>query len=132
MTTLIFVTQIEHGLILVDLLEEQLNCKVPFIRGEMPEEQRTKVKKGLISNRINVVISTTSWREGVNVPSLSAVVLGGGGKSEIQTLQGIGRGLRKTKDKDEVIIVDFLDLTHFHLIRQTGERLGIYSDNSWL
>ena len=132
MTTLIFVTQIEHGLLLVDLLEDQLNCKVPFVRGEMPEEQRTKVKKELISNKIKVVIATTSWREGVDVPSLSAVVLGGGGKSEIQTLQGIGRGLRKTKDKDEVIVVDFLDLTHFHLTRQTGERLAIYSENSWL
>ena len=132
MTTLIFVTQIEHGLILVDLLEEQLNCKVPFVRGEMPEEQRTTIKNKLISNQIKVVIATTSWREGVNVPSLSAVILSGGGKSEIQTLQGIGRGLRKTKDKDEVVIIDFLDLTHTHLIRQTGERLAIYSENSWI
>ena len=132
MTTLIFVTQIEHGLILVDLLEEQLNCKVPFVRGEMPEEQRTAIKNKLITNKIKVVVATTSWREGVDIPNLSTVVLSGGGKSEIQTLQGIGRGLRKTKDKDEVLIIDFLDLSHTHLIRQTGERLAIYSENSWI
>lgn len=77
-------------------------------------------------------VATTSWREGVDIPQLNAVVNSGGGKSEIQTLQGVGRGLRKTDDKNEVVIIDFLDLKHFHLIRQLGERLSTYSDMRWL
>jgi superfamily II DNA or RNA helicase len=132
MTTLIFVTHIAHGELLQEAIYKLIGYNTPFIRGNVSVDDREKVKAGLISKRIKVCIATTTWTEGVDVPSLDAVIMAGGGKSEIQTLQKLGRGLRKTKDKDTVIVVDFLDLKHFHLIRQTGERLSTYSDNDWL
>jgi len=131
-TGLIFVTQIEHGNLIIAEIENLFQYKAPFIQGEMPYEIREEIKTKLIKNKIKICVATTSWREGVDIPNLDYVILSGGGKSEIQTLQGIGRGLRKTKDKDSVIIVDFLDLSHNYLIRQTGERLAVYSDNNWL
>ena len=130
--TLIFVTHIEHGNLIAEEIKNLFGYKVPFIQGSMSMEDREDIKAGLISKKVKICLATTSWREGVDIPNLSAVVLTGGGKSEIQVLQGIGRGLRRTKDKDEVIIVDFLDLNHTHLIRQTGERLSIYSSHGWL
>jgi len=131
-TGLIFVTQIEHGKLIIAEIKNLFQYKAPFIQGEMPYEIREEIKTKLIKNKIKICVATTSWREGVDIPNLDYVILSGGGKSEIQTLQGIGRGLRKTKDKDSVIIVDFLDLSHNYLIRQTGERLAVYSDNNWL
>lgn len=129
---LIFVTQIHHGELIADEIYKHLNIKVPFVQGEMPQPERSKIQKALIQKKLKICIATTSWMEGVNIQNLDVVILTSAGKSEIQTLQRIGRGLRKTDDKDNVIIVDFLDLSHFHLIRQLGERLAIYSDAGWL
>ena len=56
----------------------------------------------LKSGKIQCVIATVSWVEGVDIPNLTCVINAGGGKSEIQTLQKIGRGLRKTETKDTV------------------------------
>lgn len=131
-TVLIFVTQIKHGELIVEEIQKLLKIKIPFVQGKMPQDDRNKIKNKLNKGEIRVCVATTSWREGVDIPQLNAVVNSGGGKSEIQTLQGVGRGLRKTDDKNEVVIIDFLDLKHFHLIRQLGERLSTYSDMRWL
>ncbi|MBU2249188.1 MAG: hypothetical protein KKD77_20745, partial [Gammaproteobacteria bacterium] len=131
-TVLIFVTHLEQGDLIAKEIEKVVGIKVPFVQGNMPQEERTIIKTKLISKKIKVVIATTSWTEGVDIPSLCVVIMAGAGKSELQTLQRLGRGLRRTKDKDEVIIIDFLDLTHTYLIRQTGERLSTYSDHDWL
>jgi len=131
-TTLIFVNHIAHGDLIIKEIQKLIKTKVPFVKGDMAQEERTKIKNALLKKTIKICIATTSWVEGVDIKNLDSVVLASGGKSEIQTMQRIGRGLRKTDGKDTVIIVDFLDLLHFHLIRQTGERLGIYSDVGWL
>ena len=96
--TLIFVTHIEHGNLIAEEIKNLFGYKVPFIQGSMSMEDREDIKAGLISKKVKICLATTSWREGVDIPNLSAVVLTGGGKSEIQVLQGIGRGLRRTKD----------------------------------
>jgi superfamily II DNA or RNA helicase len=131
-TTLIFVTHIAHGELIAEELHKLLGIEVPFVQGDMPQDERTKVKNGLLKKTIKICIATTSWGEGIDIKNLQNVVLAGGGKSEIQTLQKVGRGLRKTDGKEFVTIVDFLDLAHFHLVKHTGERLGTYSDMNWL
>jgi len=60
------------------------------------------------------------------------VINAAGGKSEIMTLQAIGRGLRRTDTKDQVIIVDFFDSSNYYLLGHFGERISIYSENDWL
>jgi len=131
-TTLIFVTQIEHGNLIAEEIKKILGVIVPFVQGNMPQEERTKIKNALIKKKIKIVLATTSWSEGVNIQNLNSVIITSGGKSEIQTLQRVGRGLRKTEGKDIVTIVDFLDISHYLLTRQVAERLAIYSDMGWL
>ena len=131
-TTLIFVTHIEHGITLQNLIAEKLNRKIPFIQGNTPLDQRSVIKKGLLEKKITVCIATISWMEGLNIPNLSCLILAGGGRSETQLIQKIGRVLRRTKDKDVATIVDFLDLGNRHLILHTGERIGTYSDLDFL
>jgi len=131
-STLIFVTHIEHGNLIAEEVYNQFEYKIPFVQGSMPTKEREQVKTQLISGKLKAAITTSVWNEGIDVPNLDCVIIAGGGKSEVQTLQKLGRGLRKTKDKDSVTIVDFLDLSHFHLIRQTGERLATYSEYGFL
>jgi len=131
-TTLIFVTHIEHGNLIAEEAYKQFKYKIPFVQGSMPTEEREKVKAKLISGKLKACLATSTWNEGIDIPNLDCVIIAGGGKSEIQTLQKLGRGLRKTKDKSSVTIVDFLDLSHFFLIRQTGERILTYSEYGFL
>jgi len=131
-TFLILVTKIKHGEILQYLGDQAMGDAIRFVRGEVPGEERMKIKELLKSKSIRCVIATAVWREGVDIPSLDCVINAAGGKSEIMTLQAIGRGLRKTEEKDEVIIYDFFDPSHRYLISHFGQRVTLYMDNNWL
>jgi len=130
-SVLIFVNKIEHGKNLVKLFKQR-KLNVPFIKGDMPNERREIIKKSLIKKTRKIVIATTAWKEGVDIPSLDVVFNAGGGKSEIGTLQSIGRGLRRTDEKDSVVIYDFFDPSHNFLISHFGDRMVIYCENSWI
>jgi superfamily II DNA or RNA helicase len=130
-TILVVVTRIDHGNAIQNLAESH-GLDVEFVQGNTESDTREKIKKLLIRKRIKCVITTAVWREGVNIPSLDVLINAAGGKSEIMTLQTLGRGLRKTEEKDEVIIVDFFDPSHHYLISHFGERVTLYMDNNWL
>ena len=131
-TVLILVVRISHGDALVDLAKRLYGLNIPFVQGVTDSEVRDQVKKKLKNKSIKVVIATAVFREGVNIPSLNVIINSCGGKSEIMTLQAVGRGLRATEDKKEAIVIDFLDLSHYYLINHVGERLSLYSDMGWL
>ena len=62
--------------------------------------------------------------EGSDMPHISVVIMGAGGKSSTRFLQRIGRGTRKTGK--QVIIVDFKDWYHKTLMRHFRERQKHY------
>ena len=130
--SLIFVNRLEHGENLVALFKEVGGCYVPFVRGDMKPVERKNVKESLLSKKRKVAIATTAWKEGINIPSLNVVFNAGGGKDELPVLQTIGRGLRRTDEKDKVIIYDIFDPSHNYLISHFGQRITLYMDNGWL
>ena len=130
-TVLIFVNKIEHG----DRLEQicfNEGVEIKFIQGSSTIDIRERVKKELNMGIVKAVISTVVWKEGVNIPNLNNVINAAGGKSEIATLQSIGRALRKTVDKSHVTIYDFFDGSHPYLVSHFGERISLYCDMGWL
>jgi superfamily II DNA or RNA helicase len=130
-TVLIMINQIAHGENIQAMLDD-MGVKNEFIRGSTKSEKRVETKHALNDKDIHVVICSSVWTEGVNIPTLQVVINAAGGKAEIGVLQSIGRGLRKTKDKDMVWIYDFFDNSHRFLIEHFGERLIIYIDNGWI
>lgn len=128
---LIFVNRLEHGEYLESMFAVN-GVTVPFIRGSMSAVERENHKESLIQKRRKVAIATTAWKEGINIPSLDVVINAGGGKSEIPVFQTIGRGLRRTDEKDQVTIYDFFDSSHPFLISHFGERVTLYFDQNWL
>lgn len=129
-SVLIMVKEIEHGDILTDLLR-RAKVKTTFVQGATEAKLRKEVKNWFISKRIKVVISTAVWREGINIPTLDVVVNACGGKSEIMTIQAIGRGLRVTEDKKKVEVIDFLD-PYKYLAEHAIMRLNIYYREQWI
>lgn len=56
-----------------------------------------------------LLVATPFFREGIDIPEIDALILAGGGMSEIASLQSIGRALRPRPDKQEVMIYDVWD-----------------------
>jgi len=130
-TSLVFVNKIAHGDNIERICNEQ-GIDVKFIQGSSDIETRERIRNELNMGMVKTVISTTVWKEGINIVNLNNVVNAAGGKSEIATLQAIGRGLRKTDTKDMVTIYDFFDPGHPYLIAHFGERMCLYCDLNWI
>ncbi|MEO2151385.1 MAG: DEAD/DEAH box helicase [Thermococcus sp.] len=110
---LIDVKRIEHGKILKEMLEKE-GVKAEFLSSK--SQNRWEVLEAFKNGEIPVLISTL-LKEGVDIPEISAIILAGGGKSDIMTIQTIGRALRPKKGM-RAVIVDVADddpllYTHF-------------------
>ena len=112
---LMLVDHIKHGETLYKTLKKQCNNKqIFFIRGDVPVEDRDKVKK-LMENKKDIICIAISkiFSTGISIKNLHYIVFASGGKAKIKTIQSIGRGLRLHKDKQNVIIVDIADQLHY-------------------
>jgi hypothetical protein len=124
---LILVNRVLHG--------KKLNEIIPkshFVYGGTEDDLREEIKQKLEDKTVMCVIATTVWKEGINIKSIDMIINAGGGKSEITTLQSLGRGLRVTDTKKEVLLVDIFDNSNHFLVEHFGLRLCLYSDMGWL
>ena len=124
-SVLILVEKIEHGKILSELLES------PFLSGKEPLKTRKKMMDALSGKHIRVLVATTIFDEGIDIPTLDSVILAGGGKSYIRLIQRIGRSMRTVDSKQNAIIIDFLDTCHHLLKRHSAERLKLYKTKNY-
>lgn len=129
-TVLIMVKKIVHGENIQRLAKDLFNIDIAFVQGATESESRTKLKDLLEKGKTKAVVCTAVWKKGINIKSLNNIINAGSGKSEIQVLQFLGRGLRRTKDKTFVKIYDFLDSNRY-LAEHSILRLKIYVENGW-
>lgn len=113
----VHVEQIDHGKILSEL------SGFPFVYSQTKD--RTEQINKFRSGETRAVISTLLG-EGVDIPNIGAIIMAGGRKTKIGTIQKIGRALRPGKEKD-AIIVDFVDKGN-HLSRHSMARYNTYCD----
>jgi superfamily II DNA or RNA helicase len=132
-SVLIIITRREHGEQLIRLSDRMFpGLKIIYIHGDTDGETRELVRTTFNKKLYDVVIATTIWKEGIDIPTLGAIINAAGGKSEIATIQTLGRGLRTAPGKDEIFFLDFFDNSHHYLIDHFGERLSLYFDLNWL
>lgn len=130
LTTVTYVQRKDH----IDNLMQmgkQLNVELFEVQGKTKSNERMLLKKLLHEKKIQNVISTVVWREGMNIKSLNAIVIAGGGKDEKDLIQACGRGARKDENKDKFVIVDFVDSAKY-LSQHFCERLGVYLSKGWI
>jgi len=131
-TVLILVVQIQHGENIVNMAKRLYDLDFVFVQGKTDSDIREQIRKQMIDKKTKAVVATAVFRKALNIPSLDVVINACGGKSEVMTLQAIGRGLRKTKDKEEVIIRDYYIPSHRYLVDHFGRRLCLYFQEKWL
>ena len=119
-SVLVLVTQVAHGERLLEALPEAV-----FIHGGVESGARREALRDLEQKLRPMMIATTLADEGLDVPTLGALVLGGGGKSATRAFQRIGRVLRPAPGKTEAIVVDFRDEAPW-LREHSVARLALY------
>jgi len=131
-TCLIMIKDIKHGENIYQMFKKvHPEVKVKFVRGKVKGEERVKIKKQLNDKELDVVIATSVWKEGVNIPTLNHVINACGYKSEIPALQMLGRGSRKAEGKDQLVLTDFIDC-YKKLAIHFAYRMTAYKTSGWI
>ncbi len=140
---LILVQRKEHALALLKMLHDLDplcvfggNKSFSVENGGLEESQidyntfRDNFSKG----HYRIVIASQVMDEGMDIPNIGAVIMGGGGKSRIKISQRLGRGLRKKKKGYNLVyIVDFNDFSHVFLSSHSKKRKQFYADaGAWM
>lgn len=106
MPTLVLVKHISHGKLLKSLIPDS-----EFIQGALSAAKRKSLINKMRSGEVLCTIATTLADEGLDIPCLECLILGGSGKSMVKTMQRVGRVLRpdpQNKGK-KAIVYDFKD-----------------------
>jgi superfamily II DNA or RNA helicase len=123
--TLVLFTKIKHGELLLKLFRENgIDCEM--LNGSDNQEIRTNIKNKLLNNELKCVIASKIFDIGVDIPTLSGLVLAGPSKSEILAKQRVGRVIRMSPGKTYAAIQDFYDHAPF-LDKHSKRRFDIYS-----
>lgn len=99
-SVLVLVQQVNHGKLLQAMFREA-GMDVEFVYGDDNMAKRDLEVYKLRTKKKLALIATTIADEGLDVPSLDAVVLGGGGKSPSKGMQRVGRSIRVFGDAEE-------------------------------
>lgn len=108
----VHVEEVDHGKYLAGHIEGSA-----FISGTTKKSERDFQIAQFSTGKLRCLVSTLLG-EGVDIPSITAIIMAGGRKTEIGCIQKIGRALRAAPGKEKAIIVDMMDK-------------GIYLSDHW-
>jgi superfamily II DNA or RNA helicase len=136
-TCLFLIDETEQGKIMVEVAK-MMEIDVTFVHGKLKSSIIKNTIKKLNNREIQCVIATKVFGVGTDIPNVDCVVLASARKSEIDTLQKIGRGRRRVdvKDTDHLIVIDSIDKVKGkrftqHFYSHSIERLNVYKERGW-
>ncbi|ENZ02527.1 hypothetical protein HMPREF1092_01762 [Clostridium thermobutyricum] len=97
------------------LLSEMFNARgysTLALTGENSQIERDtaieRLESNILENSLDYIFTVDIFNEGVDIPSVNQVVMLRPTQSSIVFIQQLGRGLRKYKSKEYVVIIDFI------------------------
>ena len=103
---LILTKSLDHG----RTLEHLLGGRCEFLEGADSVGQRyNAISRFRGCRESSILIGTKILQTGINIEEITHFINARGMKSEIATLQALGRALRRHETKEEVYIYDFMD-----------------------
>jgi superfamily II DNA or RNA helicase len=130
MPTMVLVKLVRHGNLLLEALKDE-DVEAEYLRGEDPVTHRRRVVRGFKEGRVSCIVASTIFDEAIDIPNIRQLVLAGGGNSSIKAIQRIGRGMRAKEGENRLYVIDFLDLTHRVLRKNSMERVQIYEQQGY-
>lgn len=108
---LIFCSDKKEAKELSDMFNKK-GYKTVFLTGENSQEEREtaieRLEQDETLNSLDYIFTVDIFNEGIDIPSVNQVVMLRPTKSSIVFVQQLGRGLRKNKFKEYVVIIDFV------------------------
>ena len=128
----------KHGKILYEQISTLVkDRKVFFVYGGVDSLEREKIRE-IVENEKDAIIiaSFGTFSTGINIRNLHNIVFASPSKSKIRVLQSIGRGLRATKSKMEVLVFDIADDISYRerrnfTLNHFSERINIYNEQQF-
>lgn len=120
---LVLVVRVGHGKKLLDMLSKEFRAK--FLDGGKSTKNRLETIQDMKDGKLDVLVASKIFDQGVDIPELDALILAGSGKSSGRALQRIGRVIRLAKGKNKAIVVDFFDNCKY-LKDHSESRIKIY------
>ena len=118
--------RLEHGRDLARQLEA-LGARAALLDGGTPPRAIEQAKADLTARRLDVILASTIWTKGVNLPGFEVLVNAAAWKSPLATKQKLGRGLRKKLEgENRVIVLDPWDLGNRTLKEHSLSRESTY------
>lgn len=120
-----FCVSVEHARYMARVFQEA-GVAARAVWSDTPDAERRDALDALKAGRINVLFSVDLFNEGVDVPSVDALLLLRPTDSPVLFLQQLGRGLRKAPGKSVCTVLDFVGLhrREFRFDRRLGALLG--------
>ena len=120
---LILTRSLDHGRTLEKLLD---GGETQFLEGANSLGERYKsISKFRGAEQSSTLIGTKILQTGINIEEITHFINARGMKSEIATIQALGRALRKHKTKQKVYIYDFIDKEKY-LLTHSKQRIKHY------
>ena len=128
----------KHGRILHQMIKDRLpNRKVHFIHGDVETLDREEVRRITEDETDSVIVASYgTFSTGINIKHLHNVVFASPTKSQIRTLQSIGRGLRLGENKRKAVLYDIVDDLRYgayvnFALKHYEERVRIYNEEKF-
>jgi superfamily II DNA or RNA helicase len=121
---LILVTKVNHGDVIREFLDPAL--RVDNLNGSNSTADRMRAIQEMKNGDLDVLIASSIFDQGIDIPELDALVLAGSGKSTARALQRIGRVIRRKNGKENAVVLDFKDNCKY-LREHSQARYKIYS-----
>lgn len=128
---LVFCSRVEEA----KELSKQFNqrgFKTIALDGSSSEEQRENAIEQLeedndLNHQLDYIFTVDIFNEGVDIPSVNQIIMLRPTQSAIIFVQQLGRGLRKNKNKEYLVVIDFIgNYSNSYLIP-----VALYGDNSY-
>ena len=104
---LIFVSRQQEGQILADKLTQR-GWPAKYLGAQHSAKERTQAVNDLKSGKLKYLITVDLFNEGIDIPTINQIIMLRPTQSRIIFLQQLGRGLRKSNNKEYVTVLDFI------------------------
>ena len=96
--------------------------------GDTGTVDREMAKKDFINSNGSVLLATTIFDEGTDIPGIDSIVLAEGVKVNTNSLQRLGRGMRRKEGENDVWVIDVVPTCHKTLMEHALVRCETYEE----
>ena len=107
-------------------LAERLGHQVGWMTSQRPQKIGRALADQMRRGELQLVVATSTWSTGLDIPGLKYVVLTGKDKAPIWLLQSVGRGMRVDEGKQGFDIINMVEPGMERQAKQRAETLAAH------